>query len=221
MMARKLRISKRVFRNTYSKSKYLGTDPLKYISIYFNQITNELKKSIDQYKHIKFQLCLCVKLKKRTIEGGYNYCEPYFLSNMTALQAHNQVKRKVREAADQINSHFESFIQYSSGWQLQKIKSLVLEIVKVKLFRGGCSKLSTLPLELKNTRALLDIHCPIGECFAYSVAGCLLCSRSHPKRSRQYKAQVKKFAGNTMRMPIKSIKIYGSMCMAGMMRNRA
>ena len=112
------------------------------------------------------------------------------------------IKKIISELNKEVASRLETFLHHGSNWNLVKIYSLELKIVKYAPILGGC-KQGNLPNFLKNKHCLLDLSSPANQCFLYSVAaGILQPPAKNASRASQYKTLVEKFNTNGISLPI-------------------
>ena len=163
-------------------------------------VKNKIKKALRKLKSIKIQLSLRVKLKKyRQTEDDF---KPYFTSETRGILSKVHIKKIISELNKEVASRLETFLHHGSNWNLVKIYSLELKIVKYAPILGGC-KQGNLPNFLKNKHCLLDLSSPANQCFLYSVAaGILQPPAKNASRASQYKTLVEKFNTNGISLPM-------------------
>ena len=166
-------------------------------------VKNKIKKALRKLKSIKIQLSLRVKLKKyRQTEDDFVYIKPYFTSETRGILSKVHIKNIISELNKEVPSRLETFLHHGSNWNLVKIYSLELKIVKYASILGGC-KQGNLPNLLKNKHCLLDLSSPANQCFLYSVAaGILQPPAKNASRASQYKILVEKFNTNGISLPM-------------------
>ena len=181
-----------------------------YLSKTYPMVKNKIKKALRKLKSIKIQLSLRVKLKKyRQTEDDFVYIKPYFTSETKAILSKVHIKKIISELNKEVASRLE-FLHHGSNWNLVKIYSLELKIVKYAPILGGCKK-GNLPNFLKNKHCLLDLSSPENKCFLYAVAaGILQPPAKHAFCVSQYKTLVENFNMNGIRllMTLDSIQLF-------------
>ena len=174
-----------------------------YLSKSYSMVKNKIKKALRKLKSIKIQLSLRVKLKKyRQTEDDFVYIKPYFTSETRGILSKVHIKKIISELNKEVASRLETFLHHGSNWNLVKIYSLELKIVKYAPILGGC-KQGNLPNFLKNKHCLLNLSSPANQCFLYSVAaGILQPPAKNASRASQYKTLVEKFNTNGISLPM-------------------
>ena len=167
-----------------------------YLSKSYPMVKNKIKKALRKLKSLKIQLSLRVKLKKyRQTEDDFVYIKPYFTSETKGILSKVHIKRIISELTKEVASRLETFLHHGSNWNLVKIYSLELKIVKYAPIFGGC-KQGNLPKFLKNKHCLLDLSSPENQCFLYAVAAGIQPKATHASRMGQYKTLVENFNTN-------------------------
>ena len=173
-----------------------------YLSKSYPMVKNKIKKALRKLKSLKIQLSLRVKLKKyRQTEDDFVYIKPYFTSETKGILSKVHIKRIISELTKEVASRLETFLHHGSNWNLVKIYSLELKIVKYASIFGGC-KQGNLPKFLKNKHCLLDLSSPENQCFLYAVAAGIQPKATHASRTGQYKTLVENFNTNEISLPM-------------------
>ena len=136
----------------------------------------------------KWSYALEVTFAKTTADGkkvnkvAKFACQEYALSNGEL----EDIDRQLEEMKTSCVQRIDKFCNEGSGWNLESITKLDVNIFRVKLKAGACGELVVLPDSLKNKRCVMNIVGP--DCFKWSI----LCALHHnevadnPNRSTSY-----------------------------------
>ena len=91
-------------------------------------------------------------------------------------------EKNIRQVLDREMSEFE---EKGSGWSLQQIIHLAVNINKLNPMRAGCD--IDLPKEIEIKKACINVKCKNNQCFKYAVLACLNDVGKNASRSSRYK----------------------------------
>ncbi|GFW95212.1 c2H2-type domain-containing protein [Trichonephila clavipes] len=155
-------------------------DFLKFFDYVRPFIFGELKSKLEEKKAIKWYAVVQATLTRTTQENDVEYITPYFRSNCLVELMENTIAEHLESAFKKIQNSFEEFTQRGSGWTLDKILKLELNIAK---YQPLCpSSYIPLPKKLADKKAILNIKNEDQKCFVW----CLLAHKL--KIDRNYKA---------------------------------
>ena len=101
---------------------------------------------------------------------------------------------------DQMNNSIQIFSTGGSGFIVQKIDHLDININKFKSIRGS-SYIAT-PAALVGDNFLLNIRNNDNKCFAYSVLGAMFPEKEHKQRQNKYKPSLHKLNLDNIELPM-------------------
>ena len=116
------------------------------------------------------------------------------------------------EAMDKINEELENYTGEGSGWQLEDIESVFLQISRYKPIRGG-THIPT-PEFLKGKYAIVNMqNFHDNLCFIYCILAFLYPATDNPQRVNHYKKHLHKlkYEGIKMPMAVKDIEKFEKM----------
>ncbi|GFW18500.1 c2H2-type domain-containing protein [Trichonephila clavipes] len=155
-------------------------DFLKFFDYVRPFIFGELKSKLEGKKTIKWYAVVQATLTRTTQENDVEYITPHFRSNCLVELMENTIAEHLESAFKKIQNSFEEFTQRGSGWTLDKILKLELNIAK---YQPLCpSSYIPLPKKLADKKAILNIKNEDQKCFVW----CLLAHKL--KIDRKYKA---------------------------------
>ena len=168
-------VTKRKFKNIMFSYDFIPTYQVDVELFLYKKKRQLFKKIYKHYKKhggIKFQISLNVKLGKYkiTTEEYHEIC-PWFQSCIERIFSSHYIHRKIEECLRTILAFYDNFLQMGSGWFLEEILMVRLDIYKYNPL-GGCCKVE-LPIELKFKKSLLNIKCNDNKCFLYCILAAL------------------------------------------------
>lgn len=134
---------------------------------------------------VKFQLSLKTQMKRYVYEDEIEtvkLIDPYFNSNNRIYEDSSHVQH----ACTEVVNAFESFIMHGSGWMLNFILFLRVQVFQYKLYSGGHGE-HKLPKKLIATKSCWNVTCTDQECFIY----CCLVVAHRLERKRRNVALLK------------------------------
>ena len=81
-------------------------------------------------------------------------------------------------------ARIENFVQNGSGWILNTLKTLWLDVAKYEPIKG--SSYLPLPDSLKNKRAVINVKNDDDHCLRYTLRAALFPTNNHPERLSSY-----------------------------------
>ena len=160
-------------------------------------------------KQAKIQLKLRLEMFKYAPENKLIKYNPTFATVMMVVQSRNQTSKVLKKLYHSLTSNVEAFIRMGSGWTVNRIIFLEIQLVKCKKYVGG-SRVNTtdLPPEIQGKKAVLNVKgAPKDWCFHYAVAASLLDfpPEKHPERAYHYRTMVAELEKVCMPMTIDNI----------------
>ena len=153
---------------------------------YKSKIKGKVKEYMD--RNITFHLRYKVRLVKVDMEGEEERVVKHFNSGNRRLLDMEEFDEEYRGHMDKINDELENYTGEGSGWVLEQIESLFLQISRYKPIRGA-SYIPT-PEGLKGKHAIINVQ-NVDDmlCFIYSILAFLypVSHKDHPYRPNKYK----------------------------------
>ena len=151
------------------------------LSINTPRVGNLLRGQLVKRDAIKWYLSVNVRFTRITTDGGEATAEPFFTSTCYQLLNTFEIEDEVNDAVDKIRYDFDNFLKRGSGWVLDKILKVYVNIGKYKPLKG--SSYIQLPKELSNSRrGILNIQNQDNKCFMWSVLASI-----HPANDNRWR----------------------------------
>jgi hypothetical protein len=151
----------------------------------YNKLSEILRQNVKKHGHIKFILFSHCKLFKLT-EDKIVTISPYFPSEVKILYSAYNIKNKLRKAFAEILGIYDGFVELSSGWVLEFVDFVQLNIAKYQPFKGGC-KNKQLPEFIRRKKACISFDCIDNKCFLYAVLASVYPVSSNKNRHTLYR----------------------------------
>ena len=147
------------------------------------QVKRILKNELKERGPIKFAICAEVSLiKPLTGESAF----PVFRTSQIALLLNTEINGLLEGIPTFLQALLENFISNGSGWVVNEIKTVWIEIAKYQPLKGG--SYMSLPRKLSNKKCLIN---PKNEkdnlCFYYCYLMSKIKVKNHPERINRYK----------------------------------
>ena len=113
-----------------------------YLNSCKKHVKRRLRKELRDLGALKWTICVQVKLVKYSSDGEMSTIEPHFRSKSKILLHKGEIRKQLKIAMEKIPSSFSDFQSKGSGWVLDKVLHLDLNIAKYKPLKGS----SYLPL---------------------------------------------------------------------------
>ena len=139
------------------------------------------------------------------------YTEVYFHSRNRRLLSIEEFEENYEEAIDTINGKLGDYMGESSGWMMDSIKAVNLNIARYNPIRGS-SYIPT-PQSLVKKMALVNVKNEDQNCFLYSILASLFPNKNNPEKRSSYKKYIDKlnYKGIEMPMAVKDIDKFEKM----------
>ena len=170
---------------------------------YKKEIKAKIQKYLKKHKNIKFTLSVQPKLIKYKYDiDEYITILPWFNSESKVILHRNRITRIFKLCVKQVISFFDLFVSQGSGWILQKVLQLKIQILKYNAVGGGCFNTSDLPKCILNKRACLNVLSTKNKCFLYSVLAGLHPKSKNAERKKQYEKYFSQIISNGLKYPV-------------------
>ena len=162
-------------------------DPRMLFSIARNSFTKKLAQLLNQKGSYKGYLTLRVELKKRILQDGeeaYEFTQPYFNSTTRTILNELDIQDFYDQAVEEILNRIARWISKGSGWVIERILNLYLNIVSYVPLKGR--SYFPLPGELRNSkRGLINLQNDDNECFRWCHVRHINPDKKDPQRITQ------------------------------------
>ena len=152
-----------------------------------------------------FMVYKCTLIKYNPEDDKEEYTEVYFHSKNRRLLSIEDFEENYEEALDTINGKLGDYMGESSGWMMDSINAVNLNIARYNPIRGS-SYIPT-PVGLVSKKALVNVQNQDQNCFLYSVLASLFPNKNNPEKISSYKKYLPelKYQGIEMPMAVKDI----------------
>ena len=149
-----------------------------------SQIHQNLTEDILDLNGVKFQLSLRVQLRKISPGGRDELTSSVLRHNQEAvLQAHD-IDEALNRAFPRILETFEKWTQRGSGWVVDRVETLWLDIGRYQPLRGVFY--IPLPAALKNKKAIINVKNNDDICLRRPIRSALFPVDKNPQRPANY-----------------------------------
>ena len=165
----------------------LGADPLTFLEGVRPQIRQKLTEEILAIKGVKFQLALKVQLRKDRPDGGEEYTDPVIRHKQeTLLRAAGtaEINEVLDKAFPHILETLEKWTQRGSGWVVDHVCTLWLDIARYQPLRGG--SYIPLPAAVQHKKAVVNVKNTDDQCVVLTILAAMFPVAIHPERPSKY-----------------------------------
>lgn len=149
------------------------------------EITSHLKQRCWELKQLKYYLNISVEMTRQNNEGQEESTKPHFRTKTNVLLSGTDLKEHmINENFQKIFRSFDEFQRKGSSWTLKKI--ICFEIYTVKYSPVVAGSFIDLPVELQNTRALINIRNKDEKCFLWAVLAAIHPQQHNKNRLTHY-----------------------------------
>ena len=159
-------------------------DPLAFLNGVRPQIRQKLTEEILDLKGVKFQLALNIHLRKIRPDGGEEYTNSTFRYKQQVLLREVEIIKALDEAFPHILEILEKWTQNGSGWTVDYISTLWLDIAKYQPLRGG--SYIPLPAAVNNKKAVVNVKNNDDHCLRWALRSALFPAAKDPQRPAKY-----------------------------------
>ena len=159
-------------------------DPLAFLNGVRPQIRQKLTEEILDLKGVKFQLALNIHLRKIRPDGGEEYTNSTFRYKQQALLREVEIVKALDEAFPHILDILEKWTQNGSGWTVDYISTLWLDIARYQPLRGG--SYIPLPAAVNNKKAVVNVKNNDDHCLRWALRSALFPAAKDPQRPAKY-----------------------------------
>ena len=171
-------------------------DVFTFVTEHMEDLKSFVRNKIAELGPLKNQLSVFVQMLKPT-DGTKVGCHANSKSKILTTEPSDD---EIFEMIDQINNSIQIFSTGGSGFIVQKIDHLDININKFKPNRGS-SYIAT-PAALVGNNFLPKIRNNDNKCFAYSVLGAMFPEKEHKQRQNKYKPSLHKLNLDNNELPM-------------------
>ena len=148
------------------------------------QIRAKLEEEIKALNGIKFQLALKVQFRKDNPDGSEEYTDPVLLHKQEAILQNNEIEGALNQAFPTIQETLEKWTQRGSGWILDRVEVLWLNIARYQPLRGG--SYIPLPAVVRLKKAVVNVKNKEDHCLRWVLRSALFPAWDHVDRPSKY-----------------------------------
>ena len=171
-------------------------DVFSFVTEHMEDLKSFVRNKIAELGPLKIQLSVFVQMLKPTDDTKVG-CHANTKSKVLTTELSDD---EIFEMVDQMNNSIQIFSTGGSGFIVQKIDHLDININKFKPIRGS-SYIAT-PSALIGNHFLLNIRNNDNKCFAYSVLAAMFPEKEHKQRQNKYKPNLHKLNLDNIEFPM-------------------
>jgi len=130
-----------------------------------------IKSDLEELKNIKVSLEMKIEFKKENEEREIQYIENYFREDQPEVFSINDDENKIKgyfeDTFEKINNKLDQWVKEGSGWEVEKIELVYVNIARFQPLRGGTYL--PLPEKLKNKKVIIDVENEDNECLKWAL----------------------------------------------------
>ena len=162
----------------------LGADPKVFLEGVHHQIGEKLEEEIGALNGVKFQLALKVSLRKDGPDGSEELMEPVLRHKQEALLQPIETGASLDAAYPKILETLEKWTYNGSGWEVERVVTLWLDIAQYRPLRGG--SYIELPAALKRKKVVVNVKNRDDDCLRWALRSALFPAKDHSDRPSKY-----------------------------------
>ena len=162
----------------------LGADPKAFLDDVRPQIRKKLTEEVVALKGVKFQLALKISLRKDRPDGAEEYLDPVLRHKQEALMRAGEINEALDKALPRVLELLEKWTQRGSGWAVDRVETLWLDIARYQPLRGG--SYIPLPAAVKNKKAVVNVKNEDDHCFRWALRSADFPADDHVDRPTKY-----------------------------------
>ena len=150
----------------------LGADPKAFLDDVRPQIRKKLTEEVVALKGVKFQLALKISLRKDRPDGAEEYLDPVLRHKQEALMRAGEINEALDKALPRVLELLEKWTQRGSGWAVDRVETLWLDIARYQPLRGG--SYIPLPAAVKNKKAVVNVKNEDDHCLRWALRSAMI-----------------------------------------------
>ena len=107
-----------------------SADPRAFLEGARPQIRAKLEEEIKALNGVKFQLALKVQLRKDNPDGSEEYVSPVLRHKQEAAMQNSEIDGTLNQALPAIQETLEKWTQRGSGWVVDQVETIWLDIAR-------------------------------------------------------------------------------------------
>ena len=133
-----------------------GADPRSFLENVEHLIQKKLEEELKALKGgLKFQLALKVGLVKVNPDGSEEYTDPVLRHKQKTVLQESEIKAALQQAFPRVQETLEKLTPRGSGWAVDQVHTLWLDIARYQPLRGG--SYIPLPAAAGNKKAVVNV----------------------------------------------------------------
>ena len=164
-----------------------SADPRAFLDDVRPQIYKKLTEEVVALRGVTFQLALKVALRNDGPDSAEEYTDPVLRHKQEALLGVSEINEALDKAFPYILELLEKWTQRGSGWVVDRVETLWLDIARYQPLRGGSH--IPLPAAVKNKKAVVNVKNKDGHCLRWALRSTLFPAAKDPQRPTKYSVQ--------------------------------
>ena len=180
-------------------------DPRAFLDHVRPQIYSKLAEEILDLKGVKFQLSLQLNLRKEKQSGVEEYTDPVLRHKQEAVLQASEIDKALDSGIPTILETLEKWTHRGSGWAVDNVKTLWLDIARYQPLKGG--SYIPLPAAVGTKKAVINVKNKDDNCLRWALRSALFPAERNADRPSQYpKDDGLNFEGINTPTPISQIQ---------------
>ena len=161
-------------------------DLIKFGNTVRPKIKQKLIEELKDLTNIKVQLSLKLELQKDLADGTIEFANPVLRSQQIPLLNESDIDETLDTVFPKLQESLEKWTNKGSGWVVNRIETLWLNIARYQPFRGGSYLI--LPEYLKNKKAIINVKNKDDNCLRWALRSAIFPTPhgKHPDRPTSY-----------------------------------
>ena len=161
-----------------------GADPRAFLEGVRPQIHHKLEEEIKALNGVKCQLALKVQLRKENPDGSEDYTDPVLCHKQEAILQKSEIKGALNQAFSRIQETLEMWTQRGSGWVVDQVLTLWLDIARYQPLQGG--SYIPLPAAVRHKKAVINVKNKDDHCLRWALRSALFPACDNVDRLSKY-----------------------------------
>ena len=192
--------------NGYARSYQIQSseeqlDPASYFEQSYGIINALMGNLFAEWKHgLKMLMSLHIRFVRATDET--ETITAHFNSSQRIVLQGSDIGSELEDGLKQMFDRIDKFTLKGSGWSIEKILYLDLNIAKFQVMRRSCGN-KKLPAYVQKKKAVVSIKSNDNRCFMWSILACVYPQDKHSERYSKYVPFIKNFNFDCISYPVK------------------
>ena len=162
-----------------------GADPRAFLESAEPQIQKKLEEELKALGGgLKFQMALKVEFVKVNPDGSEEYTDLVLRHKQESVLQKSEIKAALQQAFPRLLETLEKWTQRGSGWAVEQVHILWLDIARYQPLRGG--SYIPLPAAVKNKKAVVNVKNMDDHCLRWALRSALFQAAKDPQRPAKY-----------------------------------